>query len=99
VFTKNLRLLSATTHENSSHLSIAAVPSSKVTAASSLLIGKGSLSLSLVVGCVVHVSQSPLLSLAFVVVMIFDFFSYSSFYVKCVPVTDDRQTPQFSREG
>jgi hypothetical protein len=98
VFTKNLRLLSAT-HENSSHLSIAAVPSSKVTPASSLLIGKGSLSLSLVVVCVVHVSQSPLLSLAFVVVMIFDFFSYSSFYVKCVPVMDDRQTPQFSREG
>jgi hypothetical protein len=98
VFTKNLRLLSAT-HENSSHLSIAAVPSSKVTAASSLLIGKGSLSLSLVVVCVVHVSQSPLLSLAVVVVMIFDFFSCSSFYVKRVPVTDDRQTPQFSRAG
>jgi hypothetical protein len=73
------------TQENSSNLSIAAVLLSKVTAASSLLIGKRSFCLSLIVVCVVHVSQSPLLFLAFVVVMICDLFSYS-FYMRCVPI-------------
>jgi hypothetical protein len=81
VFTKNLWLLSAA-HENSSHLSIAAVLFSKVTAASSLLIGKGSFRLSLVVVCVMHLSQSPLLSLAVVGVMICDFYSWKLLYVK-----------------
>jgi hypothetical protein len=73
-----LWLLSAT-HENSSNLSIAAVLFSKVTGASSLLIGKRSFCLLLFVVCVVPDSQSPLLCLAFVVVMIGDLFSYSSF--------------------
>ena len=93
VFTKNVWLLSAT-HENSSHLSIAAVPFSKVTAASSLLIGKGSFCLTLVAVCVVHVSQFPLLFLAFVVVIICDFFSYSFLRAPCACPTNDRQTPQ-----
>ena len=75
---KKIWLLSAT-HENSIHLSIAAVLFSKVTAVSSLLIGKGSFRLSLVVGCVVDVSQSPLLLVAVVFAMICDLFSYSSF--------------------
>jgi hypothetical protein len=77
-------LLSAT-HENSSHLSIAAVLFSKATAASSLSIGKGYFRLSLVVVCVVHVSQSPLLFLVVVLVMICDFFSYG-FFARRVPV-------------
>ena len=64
VFTKKLWPLSAT-HENSSHLSTAAVPFSKVTAASSLLIGKGSFHLSFVVVRVIQLSQLPLSSLAF----------------------------------
>ena len=70
-------LLLSAMHEKSSHLSIAAVLFSKVTAASSLLIGEGSFHFSLVAVCVVHVSQSPLLFRAFVVVMICDLFSYS----------------------
>jgi hypothetical protein len=86
-------LLSAT-HENSSHLSIAAVLFSKVTAASSLLIGKGSFRLSLVVVCVVHGSQSPLLFLAVVLVMICDLFSYSFLRATSACPTDNGQTPR-----
>jgi hypothetical protein len=71
--------LLSTTHENSSDLSIAAVLFSKVTGASSLLIGKRSFCLSLVGVYVVPDSQSPLLCLAFVVVMIGDLFSYIIF--------------------
>jgi hypothetical protein len=41
VLTKIVWLLAAAAHENSSHLSIAAALFSKVTAASSALIGKG----------------------------------------------------------
>ena len=74
VLTKIVWLLAAAAHENSSHLSIAAVLFSKVTAASFLLIGKGSFCMSLVVVCVVHVSQYPFLFLAFVVVLICDLF-------------------------
>jgi hypothetical protein len=77
--------------ENSSHLSIAAVLFSKVTAASFLLIGKGSFCMSLVVVCVVHVSQSPWLFLAFVVVLICDLFSYSSF-TRTVCLSDGQRT-------
>ena len=92
VFTKKcVLLLPPAAHENSSHLSIAAVLFSKVTAASFLLIGKGSFCLSLVVVCVVHVSQSPLLFLSFVIVMICDLFSYSSF--TCIlRLSDGRRT-------
>jgi len=42
VLTKIVWLLAAAAHENSSYLSIAAALFSKVTAASSALIGKGS---------------------------------------------------------
>jgi hypothetical protein len=63
--------------ENSRHLSIAAVLFSKVTAASFLLLGKGSFCMSLVVVFVVHVSQYPLLFLSFVIVLICDLFIYS----------------------
>jgi hypothetical protein len=85
-------LLPPAAHENSSsHLSIAAVLSSKVTAESFLLIGKGSFCLSLVVVCVVHVSQSPWLFLAFVVVLICDLFSYSSF-TRTVCLSDGQGT-------
>jgi hypothetical protein len=85
-------LLPPAAHENSSsHLSIAAVLSSKVTAESFLLIGKGSFCLSLVVVCVVHVSQSPWLFLAFVVVLICDLFSYSSF-TRTVCLSDGQRT-------
>ena len=95
MFTKKMCMLLPAIHENSSHLSIAAVLFSKVTAASSLLIGKGSFCLSLVVVCVVHVSQSPLLFLAFVVVLICDLFSYSSFLrAPCACQTDNGQTPR-----
>jgi hypothetical protein len=81
VFTKKLWLLPAP-HENTSHLSIAAVLFSKVTAPSSLLRGKGSFCLSVVVVCVMHLSQSPFLSLAVVGMMICDFYSWKLFYVK-----------------
>jgi len=78
-------LLPPAAHENrSSHLSIAAVLSSKVTAESFLLIGKGSFCLSLVVVCVVHVSQSPWLFLAFVVVLICNLFIYSIITTRAV---------------
>ena len=59
VFTIFVWLLSAARHENSSHLSIAADLFSKPSAALSVLIGKGSWCLSLLVVCVVHVCQSP----------------------------------------
>ena len=100
VVTKNLwLLLSATPHENSTHLSTAAVLFSKVTAASSLLIGEGSCCLSLVVVCVVYVSHSPSSCFAFGVVMICDFFSCSSFSrdvrISDERLTTDRQSPHF----
>ena len=77
-------LLSATHRENSHHHSIAAVCFSKVTASSSLLTGKGSCCLSVVAGCVVHVSQSPSSIFAVVIVAVVflticDLFSYSRF--------------------
>jgi hypothetical protein len=79
--TKFVSLLSAARHANSSCLSFAAYLLSKVTVPFSLLIGKRSLCLSLVVVIVVHVSQSPLLFLAVVVMMILHFFSWYNFYV------------------
>ena len=74
----------AAVSKNSHRLSIAAVRFSKVTASLSLMAGKGSCFLSLVGGCVVHVSQSPssIFAVAFfavVVVTICDLFSYSRF--------------------
>ena len=72
--TKFVSLLSAARHANSSCLSFAADLLSKVTVPFSLLIGKRSLCLSLVVVSVLHVSQSPFLFLAVVVVKILRFF-------------------------
>jgi hypothetical protein len=81
--------------ENSSHLSIAAVLFSKVTAASFLLIGKGSFCMSLVVVCVVHVSQYPLLFLSFVVMLICDLFIYSCFTRAVRSLSDVLLPPRF----
>jgi hypothetical protein len=84
--------------ENSHPLSIAAILFSKVTSSSSLLIGKGSCCLWLVVGCVVHVSKyrSSFFAVAFfavVVVTICDLFSYSRFsWIRVA----DRQTLQLT---